>query len=473
MRFIGKRSAMPPLGLLTVAAMLPPSWNLRLVDTNVVPLRDEDLEWADLAMVSAMNVQEPSARRILARCRSAAVTTVAGGPLFTSGHARFPEVDHLVLNEAEITLPRFLADFTAGRARRLYASHEFADVHRTPAPRWDLLNLSHYGCMGVQYSRGCPFNCEFCDVTLLFGHKPRLKRAEQILRELDGLRGAGWRGSVFFVDDNLIGNKRHLREELLPALIGWQQHNRGTTFNTQASINLADDPELLRRMADAGFDTVFIGIETPADDSLAECGKLQNRRRDLVADVKKIQRAGIQVQGGFIVGFDSDRPSVFQQQVDFIQKSGIVTAMVGMLQALPGTRLYDRLLGEGRIRGTGSGDNVDGTTNIVPAMGLPTLTDGYEALLRTIYSPRSYYQRVRTFLSEFSCPNISPRLDRNRLVAFCRSLLRIGVLGPERFQYWRLLGWTLFRRPRLFEVAVQLAIMGYHFRRICVGQLGC
>lgn len=469
LRFVRKAAAMPPLGLITVAAMLPDSWSLRLIDSNIRDVADDDLRWADLALISAMGVQRRSAEVLIERCRRAGVTVVAGGPLFTAEPEAFPEVDHLVLNEAEVTLPLFLADLAAGRAKHLYATTEFADVRQTPAPRWDLLDMRRYHSMGVQYSRGCPFNCEFCNVTTLFGRKPRTKSAEQVVRELDGLHRAGWRAGVFFVDDNLIGNKNAAKVELLPALIGWQAaHPRsGTTFNTQASINIADDPETLGLLRRAGFDTVFIGIETPDNDGLAECGKVQNRRRDMVEDVKKIQRAGIEVQGGFIVGFDSDGPSIFQRQIDFIQASGIVTAMVGLLNALPGTALYDRLARVGRLRGSTTGDNVDGTTNIVPTMGAGLLHEGYAEILGVIYAPRNYYRRVRTFLRELRRPAIQTRLDVSRVRAFFSSLVWLGVLGRERLQFWHLLAWTLLRRPRLFSRAVTLAITGHHFRRVC------
>ena len=410
LKFLGKRSAMPPLGLLTVAAMLPRQWNLRLVDTNVADLSDRDLAWADIAMISGMAVQKESARQLIGRCNRAGVTLVAGGPLFTAEHEAFPTIDHFVLNEAEVTLADFLADLSSGAAKRIYRSPDYADLTKSPTPMWSLLNLKHYGFMGVQYSRGCPFNCEFCNVTALFGRTPRVKSPAQIITELEGLREAGWRSSVFFVDDNLVGNKKALRTELLPALIEWQGTHRGISFNTQASINIADDPKLMQRMGAAGFDTVFVGIETPSLESLAECGKVQNKNRDLVADVKKIQRAGLQVQGGFIVGFDNDEPSIFARQIDFIQKSGIVTAMVGLLQALPGTALFERMRREGRLRGGSTGDNVDGSTNIIPAgMSAGTLREGYQSILRSIYSPRHYYRRVRTFLREYRRPTIQHR----------------------------------------------------------------
>jgi radical SAM superfamily enzyme YgiQ (UPF0313 family) len=321
--------------------------------------------------------------------------------------------------------------------------------------------------MNVQFSRGCPFNCDFCNVTALFGHRPRVKTPQQVIAELGRIYDAGWRGNIFFVDDNFIGNKSYLKTHLLPALIEWRQDKKGCVFFTEASINLADDPELMAMMATAGFDTVFIGIESPDENSLTECRKVHNKNRDMLLDVKKIQRSGLQVMGGFIVGFDSDTPSIFQRQIDFIQQSGIVTAMVGMLQAPPGTRLFDRLAGEQRVRTTFSGDNVDGRTNIVPAMGLDRLVDGYRAIMRQIYSPGKYYQRVRCILKELKMPEVTIPNDLQRFLAFFRACLRLGLLGKERFQYWYLLMWTLARRPRLLPLAVTLAIYGYHYRKIC------
>jgi radical SAM superfamily enzyme YgiQ (UPF0313 family) len=467
LEFVGKRSALPPLGLLTVAAMLPPQWPRRLVDTNVRKLTEQDLAWADCAFVSAMVVQREAARLIVARCKTAGLLVVAGGPLFSSEHAQFESVDHFVLNEAELTLPPFLADLARGHARRIYASSDHADLRQTPTPQWDLLDLKRYASMSVQFSRGCPFNCDFCNVTALLGHRVRIKPAAQIVAELDGLYALGWRGEVFFVDDNFIGNKAFLRTDLLPALISWRKGKTGNVFFTEASINLADDPELMDLMRAAGFNKVFIGIETPDEDSLAECSKLQNRNRDLVEDVKRIQRAGLQVQGGFIVGFDHDRPSIFQRQIDFIQNSGIVTAMVGLLQAPPGTRLYERMKSEGRLRGETSGDNVDGTTNIVPAMSLEALREGYKRILDHIYSPRPYYQRIMTFLREYKPPRRRGRFRFSHLLAFGRAFYRIGLLSRGQSHYWKLLLWTQFRRPRLLTDAVTLAIQGYHFRKIC------
>ena len=465
LRFVRQRASLPPLGLLTVAAMLPPEWNKRLVDLNVRPLETSDLAWADYAFVSAMTVQRASASEVIARCRAAGVKVVAGGPLFTVEHAQFETVDHFVLNEAELTLPPFLADLAQGRAQRLYATAAFADLSETPVPLWHLAELKHYASMAVQFSRGCPFDCEFCNVTALLGHRPRVKTAAQIVAELDGLYALGWRGPVFFVDDNLIGNKRYLKRELLPALIAWRQGKAGLAFNTEASINLADDAELMALMVRAGFNAAFIGIETPSAEGLAECNKTQNVRRDLLADVRRIQRAGIQVQGGFIVGFDSDTPSIFARQIDFIQQSGIVTAMVGMLQALPGTHLYERMQRTGRLIGQVTGDNADGTTNIVPRMGIDALRDGYRAVMRHLYAPGPYYARVRTFLETYQRPEIKGRVRFDHFAPFLRSIVRLGIVGRERVHYWKLIGWTLTHRPRLLSMAITFAIYGYHFRK--------
>ena len=467
LKFVHKKATSPPLGLLTVAAMLPPDWESRLVDLNVQGLRDEDLAWADIAFVSAMIIQRDAAGAAIERCKRSGLKVVAGGPLFTAECDRFPEVDTFVLNEAELTLPPFLADLAAGRPQHIYATSEFPDIHQTPIPAWRLADLRHYDTVSIQFSRGCPFSCDFCNITTLLGRQPRTKSAAQIVAELDSLYATGWRGNVFFVDDNFIGNKKILKTEVLPALIEWHRNRDGiSSFSTEVSINLADDAELLRLMAEAGFTTVFVGIETPSEAGLSECSKFQNRNRDLVESVKRLQHAGLQVQGGFIVGFDSDTPSIFQQQVDFIQMSGIVTAMVGLLQAPYGTRLYERLQHEGRLTSEMTGDNADGSTNIVPAMGLDALRQGYRWLLEQIYSPPFYYERVRTFLREYRAPEVSMRLESEHIAAFFRSVYQLGIRGSERAHYWALLFWALFRRPELFPLAVTLAIYGFHFRQV-------
>jgi radical SAM superfamily enzyme YgiQ (UPF0313 family) len=468
LKFVGRKSAFPPLGLLTVAAMLPEDWGKRLVDLNVRSLRQKDLSWADCVFISAMAVQRQSVRDVLDRCRKAGLMTVGGGPLFTCEPEAFPEIDHLILNEAETTLPQFLADLKHGSAQRAYSDTTFPDIGATPVPLWHLADLKRYGSMNLQYSRGCPFDCEFCNITALFGHRPRVKKVHQVTEELNRLWDLGWRESVFFVDDNFLGNKRELKEHLLPALITWRNAHPNIPFNTEISINLADDADLMRLMVQAGFDTVFIGIETPNEDSLEECGKSQNQKRDLLADVHRIQHAGLQVQGGFIVGFDSDTPGIFQRQIDFIQKSGIATAMVGLLEALPGTRLYERLKGENRLLASEtSGDNVDASTNIIPRMDLETLREGYKRIMHHLYTPKHYYRRVHTFLQEYTDPQIRMSLSLDRMLAGFRSIVHLGILGRERIHYWRLMTWTLLHRPALLSLAVTLSIYGSHFRKIC------
>jgi radical SAM superfamily enzyme YgiQ (UPF0313 family) len=465
--FIGKKAAFPPLGLLTVAAMLPEQFQKRLVDVNVDRLTDDDLSWADMAFIGGMAVQRDSAKKIIARCKQIGLKVIAGGPLFTAEPDEFGEVDHLVLGEAELTLPPFLEDLKNGRPKKIYRASGFCDLHQTPFPSWDLISIKKYASMSIQFSRGCPFNCEFCNVTTLFGRRSRLKTPQQIISELDRIYASGWRGSIFFVDDNFIGNKQYLKTHLLPALIEWRKDRKGCVFFTEASINLADDPELLDMMVTAGFDSVFIGIESPDEVSLTECHKTQNKNRDLLESVAIIHRSGLQVMGGFIVGFDSDMPSIFQRQIDFIQRSGIVTAMVGMLQAPPGTRLFDRLQRESRVVNTFSGDNVDGTTNIIPRMGIDRLLDGYRLIMKQIYSPKNYYRRVRTLLKELKTPEINQPINIQRFLSFFRSAFWLGLLGKERFHYWRLMLWILLRKPSLVPLAITLAIYGHHYRRIC------
>ncbi len=467
LNFVHKKASMPPLGLLTVAAMLPSGWQKRLVDLNTARLTEKDLKWADYAFISAMVVQRSSSQQAIHRCKAAGLKVVAGGPLFTSEYEQFPEVDHFVLNEAELTLPQFLADLERGEPQRVYATSEFADITQTPPPAWELVDMKKYATMNIQFSRGCPYDCDFCNITALFGHRPRLKTTAQMIRELDTLYRLGWHERVFFVDDNFIGNKRFLKEELLPAIIEWRKDKVGMLFDTEASINLADDKELMSMMVDAGFSTVFIGIESPDEDSLAECGTNHNRNRNLIDSVKRIQRAGMEVQGGFIIGFDNDVATIFKRQIEFIQNSGIVTAMVGMLQAPPGTKLYARMAEEGRLLGKLTGDNVDGSTNIVPMMGIELLQNGYKMMIRSLYAPKQYYERVMTFLKEYTPPKFSVPIGWAEVSAFFKSVFRLGILGKEAVYYWRLFFWTLFHRPRLFPLAITYTIYGYHFRRIC------
>ena len=470
LKFIFKKAAFPPLGLLTVAAMLPEEWEKKLVDLNTTALTDKDLKWADYVFLSAMVVQQDSAREVIDRCKKLGTKIVAGGPFFTPGYEDFgfDEIDHLIFGEAENKLPQFVADLEKGCARHIYACEEFPDVKKTPVPLWSLINKGKYQSMTIQYSRGCPFNCEFCDIVILNGHKPRTKDKGQIIAELDALYDTGWRGGVFFVDDNFIGNKRKLKSEILPAIIEWmEEKKRPFSFFTEASINLADDEELMGLMTRAGFDSVFVGIESPNEESLVECNKLPNKGRDLLTAVKTIQNHGLQVQGGFIVGFDNDPVSIFKSQIEFIQKSGIVTAMVGVLMAPPETRLYKRLKKENRILPKGSGDNTDGSTNFVPKMGREALARGYKHVVDTIYAPRQYYERIKTFLKEYKPSNKGKlKVSIVQLIALIRSTWSLGVRERGRIHYWKLVIWTLLRKPKTFPLSMTLAVQGFHFRKV-------
>ena len=468
LKFIAKKASLPPLGLLTVAAMLPAEWEKKLVDMNVSSLTDDDITWADYVFLSAMAVQQDSVKEVIARCKKLGTRLVAGGPFFTTANEEFDGVDHFVLGEAEVTLPPFLRDLERGCARHIYTSKERPDITKTPVPLWSLIDRKKYSSMSVQYSRGCPFNCEFCDIIVLNGHKPRTKDKEQVLAELDALYRLGWRAGVFIVDDNFIGNRRKLKLEILPAVIAWMETRKYPfALSTEASINMADDEKLMQLMTEAGFNTVFVGIETPNEESLVECNKSQNQNRDLVASVKKIQNHGFEVQGGFIVGFDSDPLSIFKSQINFIQNSGIVTAMVGLLNAPAGTRLYKRLKAENRLLKSFTGDNTDCSLNFIPKMNSETLMNGYKQVLDTIYSPKDFYERVKTFLKEYR-PRRKGR-DRIRFYhirALVRSVWVLGVKERGRRYYWKLFISTLLKRPRAFPLSVSLAVYGYHFRKV-------
>ncbi|MBW2965296.1 DUF4070 domain-containing protein [Candidatus Woesearchaeota archaeon] len=465
MKFIRKKAAYPPLGLLTVASIFPKQWEKKLVDLNVTQLKDKDIEWADMVFVSAMLVQAESASEAIKRCKAAGKIVVAGGPAFTTQPERFPEVDCFVQNEGEITIPMFLADLENGTLKKFYTTTERPDITNTPIPDWSLIRMKDYVTMSVQYSRGCPFNCEFCDIVIMNGRVPRTKTPEQMVAEFQSLYDAGWRDSVFIVDDNFIGNKITVKK-MLPELIRWQKKNNYPfKLLTEASIDLADDIDLMRMMSRANFHKVFLGLETPSLDGLKECGKFQNTTRDLVASVKKIHNNGMQVMGGFIVGFDTDTEGVFEAQFRFIQKIGVVTAMVGVLTALPQTRLWYRLKEEGRLLGDSGGSNTADGVNFIPKMGKEKLMEGYEKLLKHVYSPKNYYKRIYTFVKEYR-PTVKSRLTRRDIYAFIMSIWRIGIFSKACPHYWKLLVKTIVRNKKALPIAVELAIQGQHYRKI-------
>lgn len=467
LKFVSKKAAYPPLGLLTVASMLPAEWKKKLVDMNTDSLKDADIAWADYVFLSAMGVQQQSARDVIRQCNQLHTRIVAGGPLFTTSHEKFEGVDHFVLGEAEALMADLVADLEKGKAQPVYRSEERPAIQKSPGPAWDLIDIRKYASLTIQYSRGCPFDCEFCDIVLLNGHVPRTKDIRQLIGEMETIYHLGWRSSLFVVDDNFIGNKKKLKAEVLPAIIDWmKERNYPFTLFTQASIGLADDEELMRLMVDAGFDRVFIGIETPNEASLGECGKHQNANRDLAASVRTLQNHGFEVQGGFIVGFDSDPQNIFERQINFIQQTGIVTAMVGLLNAPPGTRLHKRLKKENRLVGEASGDNTDFSVNFAPRMGREALIGGYRRVLAAIYAPRQYYARIGTLLKEHR-PVVHKRgsLKRSQLEALLKSVWYLGIKEKGQIYYWRLVTSTLLKRPRSFPLAITLAIYGYHFRK--------
>ncbi|MBW2977508.1 DUF4070 domain-containing protein [Candidatus Woesearchaeota archaeon] len=465
LKFVSKKAAFPPLGLLTVASMLPKKWNKKLVDVNVKELDDKTIAWADMVFISAMLIQKNGAQEVINRCKKQGKKVVVGGPAFTTGHDKFKGVDHFILNEAEVTLPLFLNDLEKGNPKQIYTSKKRPDVTKTPLPMWSLINIKEYATLSVQYSRGCPFNCDFCDIIIMNGRVPRTKTPEQMMKEFDALYKTGWKGQVFIVDDNFIGHKNNVKE-MLPLLIQWQKkHKFPFTFTTEASLNLAEDKELMSLMSAANFNKVFLGFETPSFDSLKECSKLQNTKVNPAETVKLIHQNGMQVMGGFIVGFDNDPINIFERQIKFIQEIGVVVAMVGLLNAMPQTRLWNRLKAEKRILKDSTGENTDGSLNFIPKMGKEKLIQGYKKIISSIYSPRHYYNRINKFIKHYK-PTAKAKITKDKVKAFFRSTWKIGVRSNERFLYWKLLIKTFFTKRKALDIAVELAIFRNHFESI-------
>src|SRR5690349_6263482 len=465
--FEGKRCAFPPLGLLTVSALLPPDWERKLIDLNVESLKTADIEWADIVFATAMLVQKESLRDVVKRCKARGKRVVLGGPYVTTTVEELPDADHIFLGEAETTLPQFVADLARGEAKRTYQAAERPPLSATPRPDFHLANLKRYSAMSVQYSRGCPFSCEFCDIIEIYGRVPRTKSNQQMLGEFDALRDLGWRSTVFVVDDNFIGNKRQVRQ-LLPELAKWQKAN-GYPFKltTESSVNLADDEPLLEGMRDAGFRSVFLGIETPVEESLKEAQKSQNRG-NLLDSVKKIQSRGLEVMAGFIVGFDNDPDDVFERQIDFIRKSAIPLAMVGLLNALPDTQLWKRLEREQRLLGEASGNNTTCSLNFKTRMDPAMLIQGYQSIMRTIYAPREYYQRALESMKRTAQQFVEPQRYNlvSGLTAFTHVMLKLGILDGERKEFWRFFTQALVKHHDRLAETLRLAAMGYHFRKL-------
>ncbi|MFH1867046.1 MAG: B12-binding domain-containing radical SAM protein [Patescibacteria group bacterium] len=474
LKFIGKKAAFPPLGLLTVAAMLPNDWEIRLVDVNVKPLLDKDILQADMIFISAMVIQKTSAQEIIDRCKEHGKTVVAGGPAFTAESEKYHSVSHFVLGEAEITLPLFLSDLEKGKAKFKYEQPVgvWADLSQTPIADWSLIDLKDYATMSIQFSRGCPLgdingdSCEFCDIYILFGTKFRSKTPQQMINEIESLYQAGYRGTIFLADDNPIGNKLRFKE-MLEQLIIWQQaHNYPFKFTAQASINLAVEDKIMDLMVRANFSGVFIGIESPDTAALISIGKVVNIKYDLEDAVKRIMAKGLEVMGGFMVGLDGDPPNIFDKLIIYIKQTGIVQSMVGLLVAMPKTKLYKRLMNEGRLIGDTDGDNLSGSLNFVPKMGREKLLAGYRRVLAVIYSSsKTYFKRVDTFLKQ--CPTKTRgHFSWSDLRPFILSIWHIGLFSRARWYYWRLLIKTGITNYKSYPRAITMAIYWLHFSKI-------
>jgi len=465
--FIRKKAMIPPLGLITIASMLPDDFETKLIDLNIEPLKDEDILWADFVFISAMITQKDSVHKIADKCKELNVKTVAGGPLFIDLHTEFPDIDYFVLDEGEITLPVFLEDLKNNNLQRYYRSDEKPDIKKSPIPKWELINQKAYGHMPVQYSRGCPYDCEFCGVVRLNGRIPRTKSPEQVIRELDSLYNAGWNGPVFFVDDNFIGNKNETKN-FLKTLAQWRNSKKiKMTFNTEVSLNVADDEELMWLLREAGFNSLFIGLETPSEESLKECGKFQNKNRNVKDSLFTLYRNGFQVSAGFIVGFDNDDATIFKRQIEFIQNTGVVVAMVGLLNALPGTRLYERLEKENRLLSHSSGNNTDFSINFIPKINTDVLFEGYKEILKAVYNGKEYYDRVLTFIKHYN-KQINESICWEHFYALFKSIICMGILDETRFYYWKSFFISLFKYPHAFTRFIATSVYYAHFKRVFV-----
>ena len=468
---LGIKAAFPPLGLLTLAAMFPSRYNLRLVDLNVTALEDADLEWADLAFTSTMIPQRPSLEQVVARCNRAHVPVIAGGPHPTTFHNEMSGIDHFVLDEVEETFPTFLRDLEDGTARAIYRAPRRPDVTRSPIPRFDLIDMKEYHSMCLQFSRGCPFDCEFCDITKLYGRVSRTKSPEQMVAEFDHLYELGWRGPLFLVDDNFIGNKREV-SRLLPVLADWQKQ-RGHPFSlfTEASVNLVRMNDLMDVMIDAGFDAVFLGIETPNPNALRKMKKPQNLdMRDenyLFTAVRKIQQKGMMVLGGFILGLDDDDDNAFDAQIEFIQGAGIPIALVGLLTALKGTNLWARLERENRL--LDKPVEIDATAlNFKPQMDPQTLVEGYLRVVGTIYDStlENYFDRCLTLLDNLNpVPHLHRPVGKHLLYAGIM-LLRRRLTTEQLPVFSRYIARVSRDHPRFLPLAIRLAAMGHHCEKL-------
>lgn len=469
LELVNRKALLPPLGLVTVAAILPQAWEFKLVDRNVRDVTEEEWAWAEVVILSAMIVQSDDLLRQIREAKRRGKLVAVGGPYATSmpHEPQAAGADFLILDEGEITLPMFVAAIQRGETQGvLRANGEKPDVTTTPIPRFDLLDFDVYDNMSVQFSRGCPFQCEFCDIIVLYGRKPRTKSPQQFLAELQRLYDLGWRRTIFLVDDNFIGNKRNVKL-LLKELKGWMaEHNYPFHFNTEASVDLAQDPELMELMVECNFNAVFLGIETPDESSLTLTQKHQNTRDSLSDSVDAIIRAGLRVMAGFIIGFDGEKPGAGDRIVRFVEQTAVPTAMFSMLQALPDTALWKRLEKEGRLRGQGANINQTTLMNFIPTRPLEEITQEFINGFWQLYDPMAYLDRTYRHFLKLGAPRHKVSLRKVSWVSV-RALLivcwRQGVLRETRFRFWQNLIGILRHNPRVWDHYLSICALNEHF----------
>lgn len=483
LKFTYYKSVMPPLGVLTIAAMLPTHYEPKILDLNTTDISPNDIEDADMVFISAMIIQKESFNHIVQLCRKNHKTVVAGGPYATSCYKDIKDVDYFVLNEGEVTLPQFLRDLESGCPQKVYRDETKPDLAMTPTPRFDLINIDQYAFMALQYSRGCPNDCEFCDIREMFGNRVRTKKSDQFIREMECLYDMDFRGSIFVVDDNFTAARNHVKD-LLKQIIKWQNdHDYPFSFCSQVSLDVAKDDELLDLLRKARFYELFIGIETPHAETLLQMRKKNNIHIDLHEAVQNIQSRGIEVMGGFILGFDTDPEDIFNSMIDFIQKAAIPQAMIGLLNALPNSTFYRRMEQEGRISSEFSGDNLSFQSNIIPVMPKQKLINGFKHVISEIYKPENYYKRVLTLIKHFPKDDVyrdylasaSQATDSIKIKTFSKHLkirllnlfiLYKAIFNSYTFDVAIFLMKALRYNYKYFNYAIRMTVRGYHFIKL-------
>ncbi len=465
---IDRKALLPPLSLITVAAILPQEWEFKLVDRNIREIKESEWDWAELVIISGMIVQREDLLSQIKKAKKRGKTVAVGGPYATSTPEQLQDtgVDYLVLDEGEITLPMFVAALERGESSGVFRTTEKPDVTKTPIPRYDLLEFEAYNNMSVQFSRGCPFQCEFCDIIVLYGRKPRTKTPQQLLSELQKLYDLGWRGSVFMVDDNFIGNKRNVKLLLKELKVWMQERDYPFSFLTEASVDLAKDDELMRLMIDCGFKQVFLGIETPDEASLSLTQKFQNTRDPLSESVDKITKVGLQVMAGFIIGFDGEKPGAGDRIVRFVEQTAIPLAMFSMLQALPNTALWKRLEQEGRLLDVEVVD-INQTTlmNFVPTRPIEEIAQEYVEGFLTLYEPKVYLERIFRYFMKLGTPRSSTKrkLDRQSIPPLLTICWRQGIVRNTRWKFWINLIKLIQHNPKIVPLYLSSCAEIEHF----------